>query len=203
MKSSKKVLQVGHSERFHEAWEILNKVPDLFQAPSLMRLERLSPYHSRSKDVDVVSDLMIHDIDLLLYLLKERPSKVQAVGSKTKSDHLDQAIVSFSFPGGHHAVVTAHRDYVLADRNFEITNKFGTIYIDLVKNKIVSNFNLETGAEGQFEINYTKRDHLFLEQDSFYESILNGQENKCTFEEGIEACKLSLQIINLVHAGNS
>ena len=91
------VLQVGHSERFHQAWEQKSKYSQFFEAPSHITLKRVAPFKGRATDVDVVQDLMIHDLDLLVYLMRNEISEALgshpgpefvALSSYEKRDHL-------------------------------------------------------------------------------------------------------------------
>ena len=70
VESSGSTLQVGHSERFHEVWDLLKYYSDFFKYPSIVKINRVAPLKGRATDVDVVQDLMIHDIDLMMFLLK-------------------------------------------------------------------------------------------------------------------------------------
>ena len=73
------VLQVGHSERFHQAWERKENYKQFFNSPAHITLKRVAPFKGRATDVDVVQDLMIHDLDLLVYLFGETPTSVESV----------------------------------------------------------------------------------------------------------------------------
>src|SRR5690606_27312243 len=73
-----KVLQVGHSERCHKAWEVLKEEFSEISAPWALKINRVAAFKGRATDVDVVQDLMIHDIDLLLFLMKKKPISVKA-----------------------------------------------------------------------------------------------------------------------------
>jgi len=67
------VIQVGHSERFHEAWDKLKDKFSRLTPPYTIRINRFAPFKGRAVDVDVVEDLAIHDLDLILKRFKEKP----------------------------------------------------------------------------------------------------------------------------------
>jgi len=100
------VLQVGHLERFNPAVAALAK---RVTAPLFFEIHRMSVFTPRSLDVDVVLDLMIHDLDIVLSLAKESPSEIRAAGISVLSGRVDIANVRLSFPSGCIANLTASR----------------------------------------------------------------------------------------------
>ncbi|HUS05304.1 MAG TPA: Gfo/Idh/MocA family oxidoreductase, partial [Bryobacteraceae bacterium] len=101
-----RILQVGHLERFNPAVEALMKVATL---PLFFEIHRLSMFSPRSLDVDVVLDLMIHDIDIVLAMTGTMPEDVRAAGVSILSERVDIANVRLAFPGGCVANLTASR----------------------------------------------------------------------------------------------
>jgi predicted dehydrogenase len=99
-------LQVGHIERFNPAVAALQ---GKIGPPRFAECHRLSPFKFRATDVDVVMDLMIHDIDILLHLVKSPVKRVEAVGIPVMSDRVDIANARLVFEGGCVANVTASR----------------------------------------------------------------------------------------------
>lgn len=169
--SKKLLLQVGHSERFHQCFEDLSSYKDFLRAPAILHLERAAPYKGRATDVDVIADLMIHDVDLMLKLLAEPPRAVRALGKKILSDHYDYVWAQFFFASGSEVSILASRVATHEKRTVEVTGAVGTLYFDLFAGLI------EEGRwqQGKFELSqrtYPKRDHLLLEHQAFYRSIL-------------------------------
>lgn len=113
------VLQVGHVERFNPASEALRRIG----APRFVEVHRLSPFPKRSLDIDVILDLMIHDLDLLMALDKSRPVQIDAVGVPVLTDRVDIANVRIRFESGLIANLTASRVSVEKVRKFRV---FGT-----------------------------------------------------------------------------
>jgi predicted dehydrogenase len=101
-----RILQVGHVERFNPAVRAVEPVVD---RPLFFEVHRLGVFTPRSLDVDVIYDLMIHDLDILLSLVKEPVEEVKAVGIPVLTDKVDIAHARLEFTGGAVANVTASR----------------------------------------------------------------------------------------------
>lgn len=101
-----RILQVGHLERFNPAVEALSKIVN---HPLFFEIHRLSVFTPRSLDVDVISDLMIHDLDIVLSMTGVMPEEVRAAGISILSEKVDIASVRLAFPGGAVANLTASR----------------------------------------------------------------------------------------------
>ena len=110
------VLQVGHVERFNPASEALRKIG----TPRFVEVHRLSPFPNRSLDIDVILDLMIHDLDLLVALDKSKPVQIDAVGVPVLTDRVDIANVRIRFESGLIANLTASRVSAEKIRKFRV-----------------------------------------------------------------------------------
>lgn len=120
-------LQVGHIERFNPAFELATtKV----HAPRYIRAERTSPFPFRSTDISVVHDVMIHDLELVLHLVKSPVIAVQAQGFGLMSDLLDTVQARLTFASGCIADVTASRLHPETRRQMQIIGGHGAINID-------------------------------------------------------------------------
>lgn len=102
----KRILQVGHVERFNPA---VIAVEPVVNRPLFFEVHRLGVFTPRSLDVEVIYDLMIHDLDILLALVKEQVTEVKAVGIPVLTDKVDIAHARLEFAGGAVANVTASR----------------------------------------------------------------------------------------------
>jgi predicted dehydrogenase len=105
-KRNKRILQVGHVERFNPA---VRAVEPVVNRPLFFEVHRLGVFTPRSLDVDVIYDLMIHDLDILLAMVKEPVTEVKAVGIPVLTDKVDIAHARLEFAGGAVANVTASR----------------------------------------------------------------------------------------------
>lgn len=189
------ILQVGHSERFHKAWEKKNELKAFFEAPSYMNLTRVAPFKGRATDVDVVQDLMIHDLDLLVFLNGEIPTSVEAIGFKMRTNKYDYVTAHFKFKSGNKATITVGRNQTKEVRELQLSNKTGTLTVDLMRNEILEASGKNEGPEFVKVEAYEKRDHLLLEHKHFYDSILNNKAPIISLEDGIVAVKLIDKVI--------
>ncbi len=127
------VLQVGHIERFNPAFEALLARP---LRPKFVTCERLGPFSGRSTDVGVVLDLMIHDLDLLLALVRSPVRRVEAVGVSLLGTHEDVAEARLHFANGCVAGVTASRVNPAPRRCMHVWGAEGYARLDLAQRRI-------------------------------------------------------------------
>lgn len=129
------VVQVGHIERFNPAYIELKHV---LEEMSLLAINfrRLSPYQGSNTDVDVVLDLMTHDLDLVLDLIQEEPISINASGLKVFSDNLDHVIVQMSFVSSPMVTITASRVTEQKIRAIDVTARGAYIEADLLNKNI-------------------------------------------------------------------
>lgn len=185
-------IQVGHSERFHQAWEILKRdFADYLKGSLMIRIARYAPFKGRATDVNVVDDLMIHDIDLMFYLLGQKPSSVVASGKMIRTQKFDHAHAFFEFSQGHQVSIISSRNHIKEVREIEIASNFGLLHVDLMT-LTISYAPKDQVQSGQFfsSFQYEKRDHLLLEHKAFYHSILNNQKTIINENDGFEVVKI-------------
>ena len=194
------VIQVGHSERFHEVWERRGQYAPFLKGPCFIRANRLGVFKGRATDVDVVCDLMVHDLDIIYYLLGEIPQSVYAVGHKAKTSKWDHVLVRMEFASGTCAFLTAGRNYIEEVRNFEAVNQEGCFFVDLYKHKIKVLDNKALNNKVSISP-YEKRDHLFLEQDHFYRSILEKSKEIVDCHDGVLMVKIVDGILRSLEEG--
>ncbi|WP_164848479.1 Gfo/Idh/MocA family protein [Halobacteriovorax sp. HLS] len=183
------IFQVGHSERCHQIWERKNEYEDYFRNSPTIRINRVAEFKGRATDVDVVQDLMIHDIDLLLYLLKEKPTSLRSTGYKIRTDKWDHVTTDFYFKSGVKASICVGRNHIKEMRDVEVINEKGTLFFDLFQNKLLVGAG---AAQEKFveEVPYEKRDHLLLEQNYFYNSILKSDPIFVDYQAGLDAVEI-------------
>lgn len=121
------VLQVGHIERFNGA---IRQIKHIIDRPYLIEARRLAPYNDRIRDVGVVLDLMIHDIDIVLQLVGSELRSVQACGQQAVSEFEDVASAQLQFSDGTLAVITASRVTDHKIRTLGISQPDGYIFLD-------------------------------------------------------------------------
>ncbi len=192
MSAGKKIVfQVGHSERFHKAWELKNEYAEFLEGPAHIELKRVAPFKGRATDVDVVQDLMIHDIDLLLFLFGERPTSVTSTGFKIRTKLWDYVTTRFNFASGRVAQITVGRNNTEEIRALDVVSDQGSMTVDLFRSKIlIAKGSAQDEATFVEEKEYEKRDHLLLEHENFYKSITEDKEAIVTLDDGIRAVEL-------------
>lgn len=190
-------LQVGHVERFNPA---LKAVQDKLLEPLFIECHRLAPFKIRSTEVDVVLDLMIHDLDVILSLVKSEPAKVSAVGTPVLTKKLDIANARIEFESGAVANVTASRVSQNTQRKFRVFQKDQYLSIDFQAGEV--NLLTKTGewAEGNIPLDHEshsmeKGDALLDETRDFVLSILESRPVKVSGWDGLKALRLAEEII--------
>jgi predicted dehydrogenase len=121
------LLQVGHLERFNPAFADL---PSIVGHPRFIECHRLAPFAGRGADTDVVFDVMIHDLDLISYVVGRAPVSVEAIGVPVLSSHADIANARIRFEGGCIANVTASRVSLKRERRLRIFQEDAYVAVD-------------------------------------------------------------------------
>ncbi len=197
-KKTNRIFQVGHSERFHQIWEKVfsdySKYLDP-QIPTYIEIKRVAPFKGRATDVDVVQDLMIHDLDLMVYLLGETPTSVRAQGFKMRTDKFDFMRGEFEFSHGRKASISVGRNQTKEVRSVEMTNPHGVLMIDLMANELFEATSKAEGPNFVSSLKYEKRDHLLLEHKHFYHSITHNEKPIIGIHDGVLAVRLIDRVI--------
>jgi len=197
IEENKVKFQVGHSERFHQIWSTVKEKTEYFKDAPILRLERQAPFKGRATDVDVVQDLMIHDIDLMMYILDDKPFSVEAFGKKQRTDKWDFVRALFRFKSGAIATICVGRNHTQEIRNFEVTNEAGCIQVDLFK-KELKEAKSSAMSDDTFVISseYPASDHLLEEQRLFYKSIKENKKTVVNERDGLNAVYIVEQVLN-------
>ncbi len=128
-----RILQVGHLEWFNSA---LQKVRGRIRRPRFIEAQRMGPFPDRAIDIDVVRDLMVHDLDILQQLLGEEPNQVEAVGFPVLTGSIDFANARLRYPSGCVANLTASRVSTTAAREIRFFEGDGHISVDLLTSSV-------------------------------------------------------------------
>jgi predicted dehydrogenase len=199
----KRILQVGHLERFNAA--VLAAEPHL-RTPRFMECHRLAPYKERGTDVNVVLDLMIHDIDLVQSLAGSELVSIDAIGSPVFSGEIDIANARLRFANGCVANTTASRVSLKTERKLRIFEDAAYISLDL-QQKILTLIRKRAGdpQPGQLpvtieEANLEQGDALKSEIVSFLDCIRNNKRPVVSGEDGLRALETAIRITEQVHA---
>jgi predicted dehydrogenase len=185
------IIQVGHLERFNP---VFSEVCSLVNNPVFIESERLSPFLGRGIDVDITLDLMIHDIDIILALLKEQNIKdIKATGAKVLTDNIDIAMAWFEFENGAQALMKASRISSEKSRKLRIFQKDLYLLVDYQNMEIKKFF--KKGNEILHEsISIEKKEPLKEELKSFAECVISRSRPLVSAVEGRDALKVALQI---------
>lgn len=191
------VLQVGHLERFNPAMLALDEV--LGEA-RFIETTRLAPFKLRATDVNVVLDLMIHDIDIVLNMVKSDVVDITANGASVLSDSTDIANARLTFANGCVANVTASRVSLKSERKMRIFQHNAYISVDF-QNRILSQHHKSGGTSEDGVPNIESKENIFEESDalyseiqSFVETIRTGGTPLVTGEDGRRALQTALKI---------
>jgi predicted dehydrogenase len=190
------ILQVGHLERFNPAVEVLE---DMISEPKFIEVQRLGSFSARSLDINVVLDLMIHDLDIILALIKDEVKKIRSSGIHVLSERIDIANARLEFNSGCVATLTAsrvHQGKVRKLRIFEPTSYYSVDYID----QEVKIFPLEGSQTDIKTLKIKKEEPLKRELKSFLDSIREGKMRKVSGEEALRALKLAYNVLNETEA---
>ena len=204
------VFQVGHVERFKGAvLELRNIVED----PYLVEARRLSPWINKEWDTGVVLDLMIHDIDIVLSLIKSRVLHIDAVGRIVKSKYEDIASAVLQFENGAIANITSSRLSETRVRTMSISQNSAFVNLNFETQDI----NIYRGSSAKFfvvsqrEIDYKqeffvervlvqKENALREELQHFAECIAGRAEPIVSGEDDIETLRITLEIVDQIHS---
>jgi predicted dehydrogenase len=188
------VLQVGHLERFNPAFRALaaHKARPLF-----IDIERLAPFKARGTDVDVVLDLMIHDLDLVLALERAPVEHVSACGFSVLTDAIDIANARIEFASGCVASVSASRVSQVPVRKLRVIRRHDYVSADL-QNQRLRVVGKRGTAIRETERAFERIDALRLQAEAFVRAIRSKRAPAVGGGEGRRALDLALQVGALI-----
>jgi len=189
-------LQIGHLERFNS---VFTEFQQLIDRPRFIENIRIAPFPKRGTDVDVILDLMIHDIDLVLAVVGEYPESVDGTGVNIVTSTADLANARLRFPSGCIADLTASRVSDKAERKMRIFQSGLYLSLDYGtgqarKLQVDSNAvpDPETLKPEAFQLE--KGDALLAEIESFLSAVREGKKPKVTGQDGLNAMRVAWQI---------
>ncbi len=193
----RRILQVGHSEWFNAA---MRAVRGQIRAPRFVEAQRLGPFPERAADTDVVRDWMIHDLAILQQLVGEEPERIEAVGVRVVSDHVDVASARLRFPGGCVANLTANRVSASRKRSFRIFQSDGCISVDLLAQSGVvlrspSQRNGESCRLGTEELTVDPDDALLAQLRVFVEAVKTRVAPPLSAHDALGALRTALRVV--------
>ncbi len=216
------VVQVGHTERFNPA---VRAVERLGLRPKFIETHRISPFTFRSADIGVVFDLMIHDLDILLHLVRDEVERVEAVGVNVLGPHEDIANARVTCRGGAVANLTASRLALKTERKLRVFAEKAYVSLDYQKkvgiaitldqNLDVLKFARERNLEDLSQVagpdfgklvhveplQIDDQDPLRTELETFVQAVRSGarpQAAGVSVQDGVAAVRLAEQIVERV-----
>ncbi len=196
-------LQIGHLERFNPARLALENVLGL---PQFIESHRIAPFNPRGADVNVILDLMIHDIDIILDMVSSPVLKIDAKGIAVLSKDTDIANVRIEFENGCVANVTASRAGMKSERKMRLFQHDAYITIDFQNKKV----GIHRKGDGEMypgvaniiseEQTFEQGDALLSEIESFLDCIQNHKVPKVSGTDGLSALETAIEITRLLKA---
>lgn len=186
-----RILQVGHLERFNPAVIALESRATL---PLFFEIHRMNAFSPRSLDVDVVLDLMIHDVDVVLALTNAEPSEVRAAGVSILSPKVDIANVRLQFPNGCVANLTASRISTERIRKLRLFQPQQYLSLDYGRQDLAI-FSVHNGQIGFEQAPVTKAEPLKLQLDGFLDSIETRKVPKISGDIARRSLSVALAIL--------
>jgi predicted dehydrogenase len=209
-KKHHRVVQVGHLERFNPA---VRATLPLITQPMFFEVHRLSVFTPRALDVDVVLDLMIHDLDIVLAFVHSPLKEIRAVGLPILSDKVDIANVRVEFESGCVANFTASRVSTERVRKLRLFQPGQYISIDYGRQDVlVFSVGAAAGPSAKPSVNpqihvdkpaITAEEPLLAEITSFLQCVRERGQPVVSLEDGAHALELALAILSAIkrHAG--
>ena len=200
-------LQVGHVERFNRA---VRAATPYLDEPRFLQTERLAPFQPRGTDVAVILDLMIHDLDLVLELVRSEVSEVRATGVPILSPHVDIANARVEFANGAVAIITASRVSRERTRKLRIFQPTGYFSLDLAQGS-GHFYRLKSGWQDaaatrmediveHVRLEAPEAEPLKLELESFLRAVRGDGDVVVTGAAGLQALTLAYRVADAISA---
>lgn len=205
--AAKVLLQVGHVERFNRA---VRAAAQYLDEPRFLQTDRLAPFQPRGTDVAVILDLMIHDLDLVLELVRSEVTEVRATGVALLTPHVDIANARVEFANGAVANVTASRVSRERTRKLRVFQPTGYFSLDLAQGsgdfyrlksgwQALGATKLETIVE-HVRLEAPEAEPLRLELESFIRAVRGEGEVVVSGAAGAQALALAFRVADAIQA---
>jgi predicted dehydrogenase len=192
-----RVLQIGHLERFNPA---IVRLRSIVSGPRFVECDRLAPFTERGTDVDVVLDLMVHDLDVILSLAPAEIASVEAVGVAVLTDTIDVANARIRFKSGLIANVSASRVAPRRERKIRFFQPDAYISVDYEARRVQIYRKSPPPPGAKFpmisaeQLDLGEGDPLADEVKSFIDSVRTRGTPAVTAEDGLRVMELINQI---------
>ena len=193
-----RVLQVGHVERFNPVLDALEKK---LAHPRFIESHRLSPYPNRSVEIGVVLDLMIHDLEIILHLVRSPVASIDAVGASVIGRSEDIANAHLRFENGCVANITVSRVNPERVRKIRVFQEDAYLSLDYQK-QWGEIYRLRDGEMRREDLDVNKGDALTRQLQSFVNCCTDGAKPKVSGREAAVALELAIEISQRIEAQN-
>ncbi|MBN2483790.1 MAG: Gfo/Idh/MocA family oxidoreductase [Candidatus Omnitrophica bacterium] len=193
------LLEVGHVERYNNA---LISSKKFIKSPRFIECHRLSPYPWRSLDIGVVLDLMIHDLDIILDIVKDKVKKIEAVGVNVLSGYEDIANARLTFSKGCIANITASRISHERLRKFRVFSQNSYLSLDYANQK-VDIYRKESNRIEKKSLDIKKGESLKNEDSEFVQSVKRKMFSLSSCNKAMDALALALKIQKIIAKSTS
>lgn len=184
-----RILQVGHLERYNPGFVALN---GMIKEPKLIEAKRFSPVIDRCRDVDVTVDLMIHDIDVVLSMLRSPIRNLQAAGFSLATEKIDEARVWVEFENGSAAIFSASRLSPEKSRKLKVFQKDSCVELDY-QTGVVEIYSASNNWRPEV-IKTEYREPLKEEIKDFVRCVETRENPKVSGVEGRNALAVALEV---------
>jgi predicted dehydrogenase len=188
------IVQVGHVERYNPAF--LAVLPHLSQ-PFFIEAHRLCKFNLRGADVSVVHDLMIHDIDLVLSIIKSEVIDIQSTGGSYITESLDIANARLLFANGSVAQITASRIAAQPSRKMCIFQPENYITVDFQEKKS-EKIEFQNNQTWLTEISVIEHNAIVEELSDFIQTIQHHRMPKITMNDGVNALRIADKVVTKI-----
>jgi predicted dehydrogenase len=194
------ILQVGHIERFNPA---VQQVREMVDDPVYIQSRRIGPFSPRIGDVGVVLDLMIHDIDIILSLVRSEIADISAMGRRVRTNHEDIASAQIRFINGTIAHVLVSRVSERRMRTLEITEPERYLIVNYETQDVTVHHCVQKSGNGLVDVVehpvFPKREPLKMELQDFVGCIREGREPLVGIRDGKRALEICIAVLRQIN----
>lgn len=191
------ILQVGHLERYNPG---IIAALGMITEPRFVESERLSPFLGRGTDVDVTLDLMIHDIDIVMSIVRSRLTDIRAIGESVLTEKIDVAKAWLEFENGCKALITASRLSPEKQRRLKVFQKDSFVSVDYQNHEVRRYF--KNGKDMSVDVvKPEKKEPLKEELQDFIHCVETRTRPRVSGREALDALQVILKINEMVCGG--
>jgi len=186
------LLAVGYVERFNPA---ITGIREFIKSPMYVESMRLAPYNPRGTDVDVITDLMVHDIDITLCHIHEEPAALSCIGVPVLTDRIDMANARIEFPSGRIASLTASRVSMQKMRKIRFFQENTYISVNMLTREAEMVIKREGAILPYFPEIDDSIEPAYAEDRDFVSAVLSGREPEVSGADALRTTRLAYMLL--------